>query len=78
MHIICLSLSVFYLPPSTVAPLASLNDAISLFSLGTRINVIPVYEAAILSQIEVDGPAGELLGGETDGQRRDGRQPRAD
>lgn len=46
-----------------------------LFSLGTRINVVPLYEAPLLSQISEDGPAGELLGRETDGQRRDGRQP---
>lgn len=71
-------LGVFYLSfPPVLSHLASLIYAVSLFSFGTRINLIPVYEAAIVSQIEVDRPAGELLDGKTDGQRRDRRQKRA-
>lgn len=54
--------------------LASLVHAASLFSFGTRINLIAVYEAAVVSQIEVDRRVGRLLDGKTDGQGRDLKQ----
>lgn len=69
-----LPLTVFVCPSPVLSHLASLIHPVSLFSFGTRINLIPVYEAAIVSQIEVDRPASELLDGKTDGQRRDRRQ----
>lgn len=64
---------LFVLPP-VLSHLASLVHAASLFSFGTRINLIAVYEAAVVSQIEVDRRVGRLLDGKTDGQGRDLKQ----
>lgn len=61
---------LFVLPP-VLSHLASLVHAASLFSFGTRINLFAVYEAAVVSQIEVDRRVGRLLDGKTDGQGRD-------
>lgn len=67
-------LIVFYSSLVSSHP-ASFIYSVSLFSFGTRINPIPVYEAAVVSQIEVDS---KLLDRKTDGQRRDGQQKQAD
>lgn len=57
---------------------AGLINAAMLLRFGKRINLFPVYEAAIVQQISDGGAAGELRGGETDGGRRDRRQQPAD
>lgn len=67
-------LSFFFVSLVSSHP-ASFIYSVSLFSFGTRINLIPVYEAAVVSQIEVDS---KLLDRKTDGQRRDGQQKQAD
>lgn len=68
-------LIVFFFVSLVSSHPASFIYSVSLFSFGTRINLIPVFEAAVVSQIEVDS---KLLDRKTDGQRRDGQQKQAD
>ena len=68
--------SLFFIcpsPPCYLIPPAS-SILCHYFSFGTRINLIPVYGAAIVSQIDVDRPASGRLDGKTDGKRRDRRR----
>ena len=74
-HASCLPLSAFlFAPPpfNLISPASSI--LCRYFSFGTRINLIPVYGAAIVSQRDVDRPTSGLLDGKTDGKRSDRRR----